>query len=62
LDLRSVAAWLADFSIRLIWISELCSRWIIVSRDVVERGIDSGPQWPSRGILVKERVWRVAGS
>ena len=31
-------------------------RWIVVSRDAVERGVDSGPQSPQRGILVKERV------
>jgi hypothetical protein len=53
-------AWSADFSIRLIspcglW-SELGSRWIVVSRDAVERGVDRGPQSPQARNLVKERV------
>jgi hypothetical protein len=65
LDPRSVAAWLADFPIRVIWPCGLWSepglRWIIVSRDAVERGVDSGPQSPQRGILVKERM-RLGGA
>ena len=60
LDVRPVLAWSADFSIRLIspcglW-SELGSRWIVVSRDAVERGVDRGPQSPQARNLVKEGV------
>jgi hypothetical protein len=59
LDVRPVLAWSADFSIRLIspcglW-SELGSRWIVLSRDAVERGVDRGPQSPQARNLVKER-------
>src|SRR5690349_10888716 len=48
LDPRSGVAWFADFPIRLIspcglW-SEPGPRWIVVSSDAAERGVDSGPQ------------------
>jgi hypothetical protein len=39
--------------------SEPDSRWIIVRRNAIERGVDSVPQSPGGGILVEERVWRV---
>jgi hypothetical protein len=60
-----LAARAQDFPIRVIWPCGLWSepglRWIIVSRDAVERGVDSGPQSPQRGILVKERM-RLGGA
>jgi hypothetical protein len=47
----------SDLDLRAL--SEPESRWIVVARDAVERDVDCVPQSPSRGILVKERVWRV---